>query len=58
MIVAITNFTWIPGDLQLAKASDLDQASAIIIYQVNRSIAKWRSADQNLDEHAGSSRSM
>lgn len=46
LIVAIANFTWTPGNLQFEGIA-LGSASAIIIYQVMRGIAKWRGTDQD-----------
>ncbi|MDN6123705.1 MAG: nitrate reductase, partial [Brevibacterium sp.] len=55
LIVAIANFTWTPGDLQFEGIA-LGSASAIIIYQVMRAIAKWRGTDtgSSVDTNTGS----
>lgn len=44
LIVAIANFTWAPGGLQFEGIA-LGTASAIIIYQVMKGIARWRGTD-------------
>ena len=44
LIVAIANFTWAPGGLQFEGIA-LGTASAIIIYQVMKAIARWRGTD-------------
>ncbi|SMY02533.1 Xanthine/uracil permease, partial [Brevibacterium sp. Mu109] len=41
LIVAIANYTWSPAGLEFAGIA-LGTASAIVIYQVMRAIAKWR----------------
>src|SRR5699024_5392416 len=43
-IVAIANFTWTPGGLQFEGIA-LATASAIIVYQVMKAIARWRGTD-------------
>ena len=53
LIVAIANFTWTPGDLQFEGIA-LGSASAIIIYQVMRAIAKWRGTDPDNPSETGS----
>src|SRR5699024_2697750 len=44
LIVAIANFTWTPGGLQFEGIA-LGTASAIIVYQVMKAIARWRGTD-------------
>lgn len=44
LIVAIANFTWTPGGLQFEGIA-LGSASAIIVYQVMKAIARWRGTD-------------
>lgn len=45
LIVAIANYTWSPAGLQFEGIA-LGTASAIVIYQVMRAIARWRGTDQ------------